>query len=60
MLSNMPISQIITATLIPFQGVIIHDGLVILSGVAFGKKLSDHCKEVYNNAKREGRRTGCG
>lgn len=56
----MPISQIITATLIPFQGVIIHDGVVISSGVAFGKKLSDHCKEVYKNAKREGRRTGCG
>lgn len=55
MLSNMPLPHIVTVTLIPFQGVIIYDGTLLTNGVTLGKNLSDHCKEVYRNAKKEGR-----
>ena len=51
MLGNLPMPQMVEATLIPFQGEIIHDGLVHPYGVCMGKNLADEAKNIYLNAK---------
>ena len=51
MLDGLPMPQIVTATLIPFKDVIIHDGIVMPYGVTLGKNVSDQSKELYRSAK---------
>lgn len=43
--------QMVEATLLPFQGEIIHDGLVRPYGVCMGKTLADETKNIYLEAK---------
>ena len=51
MLGNLPMPQMVEATLIPFQGEIIHDGLIHPYGVCMGKNLADEAKNIYLDAK---------
>lgn len=51
MLGNLPMPQMVEATLIPFQGEIIHDGLVHPYGVCMGKNMADEAKNIYLDAK---------
>lgn len=51
MLGDLPMPQMVEATLIPFQGDIIQDGLVHPYGVCMGKKFADEAKNIYLNAK---------
>lgn len=55
MLESFPMPQIVEATLIPFQGIIIHDGLVKPYGICLGKNMADQAKQMYLNAKKENR-----
>ena len=52
MLRDLPMSQAVEATLVPFQGEIIHDGLVHPYGVCVGKNLAEEAKNIYLDAKR--------
>lgn len=51
MLGKLPMPQMVDATLIPFQGEIIHDGLVHPYGVCMRKSLADEAKNIYLDAK---------
>ncbi len=51
MLKNLPMPQVVKATLIPFKDVIIHDGIVRPAGTAIDKALSDKSKQIYEAAK---------
>ena len=51
MLGNLPMPQMVEATLIPFQGEIICDGLIHPYGVCLGKTLADEAKNIYLEAK---------
>ena len=51
MLQGLPMPHIVTATLLPFKNVIIHDGIIMPHGITLGKNVSDHSKEIYRNAK---------
>lgn len=53
MLERFPMPQIVVASLIPFQGIIIHDGVVMPHGVCLGKNLADQVRQMYLNAKKE-------
>lgn len=55
MLDGYPMPQIVNASLIPFQDVIIHDGIVQPYGVRLGKKMADEARQIYLKAKAEGR-----
>ncbi len=44
----------LSATLIPFRGVIISDGLVSAYNVVFGKNYSSEWKDIYMTAKKSG------
>lgn len=55
MLERFPMPQIVEAALIPFQGIIIHDGLVKPYGICLGKNLADQTKQMYLKAKQENR-----
>ncbi|MDY4515095.1 MAG: hypothetical protein SPD93_01185 [Lachnospiraceae bacterium] len=48
----MPI--VVHATLIPFENIIVHDGIVTPYNITFGKNISDHAKSLYKNAKQNG------
>ena len=54
-LERFPMPQIVETTLIPFQGIIIHDGLVKPYGICLGKNMADQAKQMYLNAKKENR-----
>ena len=43
--------QVVDATLIPFQGEIICDGLIHPYGVCMGKNMADEAKNIYLDAK---------
>lgn len=49
---NPPIS--LEATLLPFKGVIISDGLVMIHRVSFGSHYKNACQEIYWNARQNG------
>lgn len=51
MLGNLPMPQMVDATLLPFQGMIIHDGLIRPYGICMGKRLADETKSIYLEAK---------
>ena len=51
MLGDLPMPQMVDATLIPFQGEIICDGLIHPYGVCMGKNMADEAKNIYLNAK---------
>lgn len=51
MLGALPMPQIVEATLIPFQGNIITDGIVRPYGICMGKSLADEIKNIYLEAK---------
>lgn len=51
MLKDLPMPQMVDATLIPFQGEIICDGLIHPYGVCMGKTLADEIKNIYLDAK---------
>ncbi len=54
MLKNYPVPQIVEATLIPFRGSIIHDGIVAPYGVCLGRNMSEQSKQIYLTAKATG------
>ena len=54
MLEGYPMPQIVEATLMPFRGAIIHDGIVALSGVCLGRNMSEQSKQTYLTAKSNG------
>lgn len=47
-----PIS--LEATLLPFKGVIISDGLVMVHRVSFGSQYKNAFQEIYWNARQNG------
>ncbi len=51
MLGTLPMPQIVETSLIPFQDVIIHDGIVMPYGVCLGKNMADQARRMYLNAK---------
>ena len=51
MMGTLPMPQIVETSLIPFQNVIIHDGIVMPYGVCLGKNMADQAKYMYMNAK---------
>ena len=51
MLGDLPMPQVVDATLIPFQGEIICDGLIHPYGVCMGKNIADEAKNIYLDAK---------
>ena len=51
MLGDLPMPQVVDATLIPFQGEIICDGLIHPYRVCMGKNMADEAKNRYLNAK---------
>ena len=55
MLGNYPVPQIAKATLMPFRDVVIHDGIVTLSGVRLGRNMSERSKQIYMAAKAAGK-----
>ncbi len=54
MLCGRPLPAVIGAVLIPFKNVIISDGLVTTSNLAFGKNMSAEFKDIYMSAKKSG------
>ena len=44
----------LSATLIPFRGIIVSDGLVSAYNVVFGKNYSNEWKDIYMTAKKSG------
>lgn len=55
LLVTLPMPQIVETSLIPFQNVIIHDGIVMPYGVCLGKNMADQAKYMYMNAKEHKR-----
>ncbi len=53
LLERFPMPQIVETSLIPFQGVIIHDSVVMPYGVCLGKNMADEAKQMYLTAKVE-------
>lgn len=51
MLSNLPMPQVVEATIIPLNDEIIHDGIMMPYGVTLGRGMSDQSKEIYLSAK---------
>lgn len=54
MLQNAPLPLAVDATLIPFKGVLISDGLVAPYRVFFGHNTIEEIKDIYRSAKRNG------
>lgn len=54
MLDGMPLPIILETVLIPFRGVIISDGLVMVQPVMLGGYLKKQMKEIYLAAKKDG------
>lgn len=52
MLCGRPLPAALNTVLIPFKDVIITDGLVVASGVYFGKNMTLEFKDIYLNAKK--------
>lgn len=50
-----PVPQIVKATIIPFEDSIITDGLVMPYNVLLGQDMADWSKQLYLNAKKEGK-----
>ena len=42
-------------SLIPFQDVIIYDGVVMPYGICLGKNMADEVRQIYKNAKQQKR-----
>lgn len=51
MLETLPMPQIVETSLIPFQDVIIHDGIVMPYRVCLGKNMADQARHMYLHAK---------
>lgn len=58
-MGTLPMTQIVETSLIPFQNVIIHDGIVMPYGVCLGKNMADQAKYMYINAKEHKRIIEC-
>ena len=59
LLGDLPMPQMVDATLIPFQGDIIHDGLMRPYGICLRKSLADDVRNVYLEAKANNRIYTC-
>ncbi|MFW5669693.1 MAG: hypothetical protein ACOCM4_10685 [Acetivibrio ethanolgignens] len=59
LLGTLPMPQIVETSLIPFQDVIIHDGIVMPYGVFLGKNMADQARHMYMNAKEQKRIIEC-
>lgn len=55
MLCGRSLPVFLSATLIPFKNVIVTDGLVATHNVYFGRSMALECKEIYMNAKKNGK-----
>lgn len=55
LLNNGPVPQIIFATLIPFEDSIIHDGVIMPYNMMLGRNMAEQSKQIYLNAKKEGK-----
>ena len=55
MLRNAPIPTLLDATLLPFKNVIISDGLVSVVPIMFGSNSRADFKEIYMDAKKNGK-----
>ncbi len=55
MFPEVPLPILMKATLIPFRDVIISDGLVIAYPVLIGKNMAKQFKDMYMEAKKDGR-----
>ena len=55
MLRNAPMPTLLDATLLPFKNVIISDGLVSVAPIMFGPNSRADFKEIYMDAKRNGK-----
>ncbi|WP_310604589.1 hypothetical protein [Anaerosporobacter sp.] len=53
MLDGFPMPQIVQTSLIPFDNVIIHDGIVQPDGICLGKNMADEARQIYLNAKEK-------
>ena len=51
LMGTLPMPQIVETSLIPFQDVIIHDGIVMPYGVCLGKNMADQARNMYLDAK---------
>jgi hypothetical protein len=54
MLEGFPMPQIVQTSLIPFDNVIIHDGIVQPYGICLGKNMADEARQIYLKAKENG------
>lgn len=54
MLEGRPMPQIVHTALIPFDNVIIHDGIIKPYGICLGKNMADGARQIYLNAKENG------
>ena len=54
-MGTLPMPQIVETSLIPFQNVIIHDGIVMPYRVCLGKNMADQARNMYMNAKEQKR-----
>lgn len=54
MLEGYPVPQIVEATLIPYDGKIICDGIVQPYGICLGKNMADEVQRLYRTAKESG------
>ncbi len=54
MLDGYPMPQIVQASLIPFENVIIHDGIIQPYGICLGKNMADEARQIYLKAKENG------
>lgn len=59
LLGTLPMPQIVETSLIPFQDVIIHDGIVMPYRVCLGKNMADQARHMYMNAKEQKRIIEC-
>lgn len=55
LLEGYPTPQVVEATLMPFRGAIIHDGIVAPYGVCLGRNMSEQSKQIYLEAKSNGK-----
>lgn len=51
LMGTLPMPQIVETSLIPFQNVIIHDGIVMPYGICLGKNMADQARDMYLAAK---------
>ena len=60
-LEGFPMPQAVEATLIPFGNVIIFDGIITSSSsrVCLGRNMSEQSKQIYLNAKKNGKLHYC-